>query len=97
MANNPPHSTAQEFSTYDITKTRTPDKAKDKTHKHEKNKKQKMGDIQLHFPAHTQDYEPIQKHKLKSRIQMLQYHRQPYQTSKEPRHSHPTINEEFIN
>jgi len=43
-----------------------PDKAKDKahctTHKHEQNKK-KIGDIHLHFPAHTQDYELIQKHK----------------------------------
>jgi len=32
MANNPLHSTAQQFSTYDIPKTKTPGKAKDKTH-----------------------------------------------------------------
>jgi len=40
MANNPPHSTAQRFSNYDIPKIKAPDKAKDKTHsithKHEK-------------------------------------------------------------
>ena len=73
MANNPPRITAQRFSTYDITKTKTPDKAKDKTHnithKHEQIQK-KIGDIHLHFPAHTQDYEPIKKHKRKNNIQI---------------------------
>jgi len=80
MAKNPPHSTAQQFSTYDIIKTKTPDKAKDKTRgtTHKYWQKQKMDNIHLHFPAHTQDYERIQKHKRKSIIQMPQYHRQPY-------------------
>jgi len=91
MANNPPHSTAQSFSTYDITKTKTTDKAKVKTHSttHKHEQKRKMGNIHLYFPARTQDYEPIQKHKRKNSIQMPQYHRQPYQTSKVPRHSTP--------
>jgi len=84
MANNPPHSTVHRFSAYDITKTKMPDKAKDKTHSttHKYEQKQKMDNIHLHFPAHTQDYEPIQKHKRKDSNQMPQYHRQPYQTSK---------------
>jgi len=85
MANNSPHSTAQRFSTYDITKIKTPDKAKVETHsttkKHEQ-KQKKMGNIHLYFPAHTQDYKPIQKLEGKYSIQMPQYHRQPYQTSK---------------
>jgi len=91
MANNPLHSIAQQSSTYDITKTKTPDKAKDKTHSttHKHEQKQKMGNIHLHFPAHMQDYESIQKHKHKDSIQMPEYHRQPYQNSKGPRHSTP--------
>jgi len=93
MASNPPNSTAQRVSTYDITKTKTPNKAKDKTHSttHEHEQKHKNGrhDIHLHFPAHRQDYETIQKHKRKNNIQMPQYHKQPYQTSKGPRHSTP--------
>jgi hypothetical protein len=92
MANNPPHSTAQWFSNCDITKTKTPDKAKDKTHstthKYEP-PPPKKSDIHLHIPAHTQDHEPIQKQKHKDSIQMPQYHRQPYQTSKGPQHSTP--------
>ena len=49
----------------------------------------KKSDIHLHIPAHTQDHEPIQKQKHKDSIQMPQYHRQPYQTSKGPQHSTP--------
>jgi len=91
MANNPPHSTAQRFSIYDITKTKSQIKQKTKhTTPHKNmNKNKKMSDIHLHFPPHTQDYEPIQKHKRKDGIQVPQYHRQPYQTSKGPRHSTP--------
>jgi len=57
-----------------LQKPKKKDKAKDKTHSttHKHEQKQKNGQNWPSFPpARTQDYEPIQKHKRKSSIQLL--------------------------